>query len=462
MENELDNNYYSRWLTTDELLQNKNIHLVSSQDNITSSALPIGQVNDKVILDDGEGHNLIIGSTGSGKTQAITLPMLYTVKASGESAIVKDTKGELFNLTAKSFKESGYEVITLNLGDPDYGNSWNPFTLPYFLYHNDKQDDAMSLVLELAETIMHESNTSDPFWQNTAASYFAGLAISLMENAKEEEINLSSISHLTIQNDEEKDLLDAYLSSISKDSPIYKNIASTFLAPMETKNSILSVLNQHLSLYTNRMSLCNMLSNTNFDFLNIGNKKVIIYLITNSNNIATDNIMNIFVSQCYYLLMQNKREKRFNVIYDGFDDIGTPIPNFVNMLELSRGNKIRFTFLIKNFIKLKELYQRDNLELFKETCVNILYLLTNDEETAQEISKLCGMKDKDSYLVSSDALKRMRIWQAILIKHRYMPYLTKLLPFYQMGVTFGDEQITLEKRDKKEIKIFDLNKYFNA
>ena len=54
-------NYYSRWLSTEELLENgKEIKVYNDTNNIISSGLPIGDINGKYIVDTSVSHNLVI------------------------------------------------------------------------------------------------------------------------------------------------------------------------------------------------------------------------------------------------------------------------------------------------------------------------------------------------------------------------------------------------------------------
>ena len=111
-------------------------------------------------------------------------------------------------------------------------------------------------------------------------------------------------------------------------------------------------------------------------------------------------------------------------------------------------------------IKIKDLYGPLTLDQAKQAISNVLYLLTSDDATARSISEECGMKEVHQPLVSVDALKRMPIWAGILIKNRLMPYPTKLVPFYEMGISFGKEPAQIPTRKESSVKIFDLNKYF--
>ena len=449
-------NYYSRWLSTEELLENgREIKVYNDTNNIISSGLPIGDINGKYIVDTSVSHNLVIGAGGSGKTQSVVLPMLYMACKSNESVIIKDVKGELYKETAQLFKNNGYEVIAINLNEPDKGNCWNPLDLATYLYRNGKKDDAASLVDFFTKSMMTLEKGGDPFWSNTSSAYASGLILSLME-FNEDCININSLNKLTTLSDEE--LLDAYISKIDRDSVIFNDIASTYLAPSETKSSILSVLNQKLSLYTNREELSSMLSYTDFDFMNIKDKKVIIYLITTPEVENQDTLVNTFLEQACYLLEGNK--KVFNIIIDEFDSSATELHNLNNILSNARSNFIRFTLLVNGFIKLNKVYGKEVVESLKLNCQNILYLLSNEIDTLNYISELCGYTEDNKRLVSIEALKRIPMWNCVFIKQRYMPYASCITPFYKLPVE-KVESTELDKKARKEIHVIDLEKYIN-
>ncbi|MDZ4179163.1 MAG: type IV secretory system conjugative DNA transfer family protein, partial [Coriobacteriia bacterium] len=50
-------------------------------------------------LSGSEGHVLVIGSTGSGKTRRIVLPSIFALGELGESMVIPDPKGELYLTT---------------------------------------------------------------------------------------------------------------------------------------------------------------------------------------------------------------------------------------------------------------------------------------------------------------------------------------------------------------------------
>ena len=121
---------FSRWCTDKEMkatlseLDVKNPHY-------DKAGFPIISNDQKFWVDDGESHNIVIGSTGTGKTQCIIHPLVKILTKKGESMIITDPKGEIYRESAGLLKKEGYQIIVLNFRDPQRGNCWNPLNLPY-------------------------------------------------------------------------------------------------------------------------------------------------------------------------------------------------------------------------------------------------------------------------------------------------------------------------------------------
>ena len=60
------------------------------------SGIPMTYDDDSLYIDDKAIHSLVIGTTGSGKTQAILLPQARLAIKAGESIVVNDVKGEIY------------------------------------------------------------------------------------------------------------------------------------------------------------------------------------------------------------------------------------------------------------------------------------------------------------------------------------------------------------------------------
>ena len=61
------------------------------------------------------GNVIIFGSPGSGKSVGIAIPTIMQTIRRGESLIVTDPKGELYEKTSLMAKKNGYTVKILNL-----------------------------------------------------------------------------------------------------------------------------------------------------------------------------------------------------------------------------------------------------------------------------------------------------------------------------------------------------------
>ena len=456
--NNLDKNYYSHWLSTEDLLSSdSHIKTIGKADleRLDTNGIPVGSLGENLIMDKSIDSTLLIASTGSGKTQTVFLPLLYQSLISGESAIITDIKGEMYENTAGSFIDAGFNVINIDLIKPNLSDSFNPFTLVKQLYEQNNKDEAIKLVDSIVNYLISDNRKdSDPFWENTASQYLTGVIFSFLDNKVEDnKINFKSLSKFS--NEYNSETIIDYLESIDKSSIAYQNISATFLAPPETKASIMSVLNQKMSKINNKEKLVSKLSKSDFDINKIRDSKTIIYFNLDNTDDVQSAIFNIFMEEVYYVLNNDSARKPINIIIDDFDENEKPIKNLTSKINTIRGRYTRLVFSIKGFDKLVSSYGQKQVESLKYTCNKILYLISNEYNTLQTLSEYCGKKDENYYLVSPEALRRMPQWSSLLIKSRLMPYYSNLIPFYKTGLEFKKGSTIIKKDNEVEIFNFE-------
>ena len=83
-----------------------------------------------------ETHALVLGTTGTGKTQIFANPTIRILAHSGQkpSLVMTDPKGELYADNANILKKEGYNIVVLNLEDPFASSLWNPMEIAYRVY----------------------------------------------------------------------------------------------------------------------------------------------------------------------------------------------------------------------------------------------------------------------------------------------------------------------------------------
>ena len=152
---------YARWATAEEKAQ---ITIpVNLSTNLEKSGTPIMYDDNNLYLLKNSYHTLVIGSTGSGKTQSIVLPQIKLSMKAGESLVVSDPKGELYINTANELENKGYKVSVINLENPSLGNNFNPLKFPYELYKEGNKDKCMEMIEDLGYYLFQDINSKEVY-----------------------------------------------------------------------------------------------------------------------------------------------------------------------------------------------------------------------------------------------------------------------------------------------------------
>ncbi len=469
---------YSDWAREKDIKTDKGVVRVeASQPTSDAAGVPLICNGKELWVDNGEYHTLVMGATGSGKTQDTILPTIKVLAKKGESIICTDPKGELYEKTAGLLKEKGYNILLLNFRNPQNGAAWNPLSMPYRLYKNGNQDKAIELLDDLAANILYEENSAnqDPFWEKTAADYFAGIALAMFEDTTEDKININSIN-MTATVGEDKfggsTYIKEYFSFKDPASPAYVNASGTVMAPSDTKGSIISVFKQKVKLFASRENLSEMLSHSDIDLDSIGKQKTAVFIIIQDEKKTYHSLATIFIKQVYETLIDvaqasgGKLPVRTNFLLDEFANM-PPLKDVTTMITAARSRQIRFIMIIQNFAQLNKVYGKDDAETIKGNCGNIIYLISTELAALEEISKLCGdkkskqdAKTASTPLVTISDLQRMKQFDHIVLRMRKSPFKTSFVPDFK--IDWGDTNsapIEYPVREKKPVAIFDIREF---
>lgn len=373
--------------------------------------------NEEVMyIDDSAVNNLVIGTTRSGKGETFVVPSIdiYSRASEKPSMIINDPKGELIAMSKETLEKRGYEVLLLNLTNPSNSMSYNPLELIIQAYKNEEFGEAQLLCQTLTYSIYYDANTKDAFWQNTAMSLTNALILALCEECipigREDKITLYTVANMltelgtvyTDYNGREKYPIDDYFNKLPMTSVAKMQYATTQFAKENTKGSILVSAMNKLSMFTFE-KIAKMTSKNSLDLKDIGfkngedDKPKAIFMVTPDYDKSIHVMASIFVRQAYYVLAKNstlsksgKCDREVIYLLDEFGNM-PPIEGMANIITVCLSRGIRFDLIIQAYNQLKTLYG-DDATTIEGNCGNQIYILTNDDETAEKFSKLIGEK----------------------------------------------------------------------
>ncbi|NLC48520.1 MAG: type IV secretory system conjugative DNA transfer family protein, partial [Tenericutes bacterium] len=456
--------------------------IVIKDDTYEAGGFPVINNGKVAYVDDGENHSLIMGASGSGKSQSFMKPLIRILGRAGESMIVTDPKGELYESCANLLKEKGYKILLINFRDPEYGSAWNPFSYPYRVYKEGNFDKANELLQDLASNILIDpNNKAEPFWEQTASNFFTGLSLGLFDDATENEVNINSVN-LMAETGEDRIGASTYIKEYFKSkgelSPAYIAAASCINAPNETRGGIMSTFRTKTRIFSSQQMLSEMLSYSDFDMRDIGKEKTAVFLKIHDEKTTYHALATIFVKQVYESLIavaqtcpNLKLPYRTNFVLDEFANMPA-LKDVESMITASRSRRIRFNFVIQNFSQLNKVYGKDVAETIKGNCGNFVYLMSTELAALEEISKLLGdqkppkaEKDKPAPpirpLFTVSDLQALKEGEVIINRFRSMPFKTKLTYDYKIDWGKKHAEADYVKRDSRKVETFDLKAFVN-
>ena len=454
----------TRWATSDEI-KSSSTKVMLNQVNFDGCGLPLIGNAKRLYVDNSDTHSLIIGSTGSKKTRLFCMPMIHTMIHAGESFVVTDPKGEIYDATSGKAKEMGYDVVLLNFRDLSRGDMWNPLKEPALLYKQGRVDEATAMLNDFVEAISMESamRASDVFWVTSARMLSLAVLLVMMDVCSFEEINVKTFSRMCVEfgkvadavtnsvmgipeEDWEKNFLDEIMKKIPQDSIAALNYFAIGRSHEKTRADMQSSLFAFVKPFLLQSNLIRNLSETTFDMRLIGRKKTALYIIVPDERSTYHFIVTSFVKQCYELLIDEAQKEmnkalpiRVNFVLDEFSNT-PPISDMPAMITAARSRNIRFYLVVQSMHQLVKRYSHD-AETIKGNCENWVFLASKELNLLEELSRLCGNTrtyephETQRPLITISELQKLKKDQgeALVFYARHYPFITQLPDISQYG-----------------------------
>lgn len=459
----------SRW-AEDHEIREKLYRFDVGGPNREYGGVPIGSDGQTVYLDHQDSHTIIFGNTGSMKTRRLGFPTVRTLIDAGESMIITDPKGEIYNRTSGPAKKNGYKIIVLNFREPRRSHRWNIFAEPYRLYHSGDRDKAAELINDFINNfILDKVSEKDPYWDQAAASLALGLTQMIITAASPEEANIKSLLYLRSSGIDGtgKGLIKTVMNRMPRTSFAYTNLNTVFIAPERTFECIVSEFDSHLRLFAAQTSLTNMLSASDFDLGSIGLRKTIVYIIMPDEKTTYHKLITSFIKAAYERLIAVAQDMekfmlpvRVNFILDEFAQLPR-INDFPQMISAARSRNIRMVLFVQSLHQLTSTYSED-AETIISNCNNLMFLTSRELPLLERLTQLAGTTKGGQNLITTAQLQRLskEKGEVFCLIGRNYPYVSRVADIDEYSFV-NSEPEPLPECSREPIKLFDLGRYYS-
>ncbi len=329
-----------------------------------------------------DGHFLVVGGPGSGKSSCIALP---TLKYGWKSpALVVDIKGELYS---KSFRIPAYVFNPMNSTAPGY----DPFVPLYRSHHPASDVEDMAKMLIPAPTVV-----KDPFWHESAQNI---LAAHLLYSFKRGATFLQAIRTLlntepalTLEIETEEDAeCRLFLMQVSRSE-------KTLSSVMQTLNNAVRPLvsDEYLAatLAKREVITPQLLEQGSSIFLQLPQAKLEQWRP----------LISLIIQQfCRHFEQRPEGIGRpILFLLDEFPRLGN-MPQVVHGLATLRSKNITIMLIVQSLAQLDVTYGHDQRKVIADNCDYKAILKATDADTQKYFSDLVGTyeKQKVTYTTSS-------------------------------------------------------------
>jgi len=397
----------------------------------------ISKIDNNLYIDDSPVNSLYVGMTRSGKGEMFVIPLIDVYSRpidikNRSSMVISDPKLELFKMSKKTLEQRGYKVYCINIEDGEKSSGYNPIANILGLWERGELDDAQSLANTFSSNLFGESQGDNAIWDKTAASFLTALILAQIDDAvqmdyklnkellalfkvshKEEEfiesrknrkcVSLYSVLQFFTNATKRKidnngnTALDLYFKNRKygdRASILFSGITS---AGDRTKGSIyLTFSNKIMNYGLNKIAKLTAVNDIDLEEIGFGEKPIAVFLSAPDYNTSNHVIATTFISQLYYMLASlsskgnGKCDREVVFILDEFGNMPI-ITNMDKLVTVCLGRNIRFNLFIQDLEQLNNLYG-DNARTIRANCGNLIYILSSDVETTEEMEKLIGYK----------------------------------------------------------------------
>lgn len=409
---------------------------------------------------------MIMASTGSGKTLCMVLPYLISCLKAGNSIVCNDPKGDMWKYTKTMAEDLGYNIVVLDMRNPQNGDRYNLWKYPAQLYKEGKKGRADQLFQTTTYTCIKDvESTKDAFWHHTSGNYIAGIAAMCADIFEPDEVTINNVYEVHLQGNKRfgsSTYLKTYLDNHS-DKPYYKLIHPFITAASETRASLDAVLTSSIAKMCRNEDIVDQTTNSTFNITDLVEKKTIIYIISRDESAVYNSLISSYVGQLFEMAIDLAEEKyngclkrRLSFILDEFGNLA-PLENINAMITSSRSRNIGWCLCCQSLDQLNLKYGAEIAKIIMGNC-SIAYMYSSDLNLLKMLSELCG-KITNEYtgetrpVFSVEDLRQLdkKSGETLFLLERMKPFVGHLSFISDYDIK-PLEKVEITKRDRQNIK----------
>lgn len=344
----------------------------------TEKGYIIGKFEGKFIRFNKPGHLITFAPTRSGKGVSHVIP--NSLDHPG-SLICNDIKGENFAVSGR-YRSKFSRVLTF-APFADNSDCFNP--LDFIRLGTDNELDDAALI---ADMIILEDNSNDPFWSREAKTMITGLILYVANHAPPPLRNMGEVRYLIMQSKTDFDL--TVKDMMRSPNTFIKRIASS-LSATESKvlASVISTAKSQTAVWDSP-KLTKITSKSDFKFEDMKNEVISLYIIIPPEYLNVYKpVIRMMIGMATKALTRTPGKPKQPILFliDEFPALGymEPIESGIGYLA---GYGISLWMFIQDLSQLKDLYER--WATFLSNCAVRVAFGTNDVETAKTLSEMLG------------------------------------------------------------------------
>ena len=305
-----------------------------------------------------------------------------------------------------------YELELLNKPE-EYGDEWYEYEGKAYAVRKDLlrvikvarqkiYDELYEDLNDLISVICPIESKDDPVWEKGARSIIMAVCLAMLEDSEDPNLGMTrekfcfyNINKAIGNSENEYEILKNYFKGRPKLSKAVGLSRQVLSAADNTLNSYMSIALDKLSMF-NDEGLCALTSDTDIDPQAIAYEKVALFLKIPDEKDTRHALAAVFILSIYKALIKvaSSREDLSlpRNVYFLLDEFGNmpKIDKFDKMITVGRSRKIWFNMVVQSFAQLNNVYGNTVADIIKSNCGMKMFIGSNDIQTCEEFSKLCG------------------------------------------------------------------------